>query len=117
MISFFRKKKRIEPRQVQVLNVDALTMTVAKWRSIPELVTAAQKVLSDPNVKAMLGVLRNDAPHNYAMILKGAQPMEYAERVGDIQGYLKCLNNLEAMATPLETHEMPEATFEPIEKE
>lgn len=113
ILDFFKRKKP----QVRVVLRQASTLTVAEWRGMPSLVTAAQKVFADPNFKAMVEVLRTDAPHNYGMIFKGAQPMEYAQRVGEIEGYLKCLNNLEAMALPLEVSEMPPATFEPPEKE
>ncbi len=113
--------KFLFPRPVEVRpeirTVVANDLTVKGWREIPALVTASQSLLANPNLKAMVEVLRNDAPHNYGMASKGAQPMEYAERVGLIQGYLMCINNLEAMAKPLEKNEMPEATFEPTEKE
>ena len=112
---FWKQPKPTE--QVRLKTVVANSLTVSKWREVPMLVTESQKLLSNPHMIGMLDVLRNDAPHNYGMITKGAQPMEYAERVGMIQGYLMCLNNLEALALPLEKHEMPEATFEPIEKE
>ncbi len=103
--------------EAEIRTVIANDLTVSQWRNIPALVTETQKILANPSFKAMLEVLKNDAPHNYGMATAGAQPMEYAKKLGENDGYLICLNNLEAMAKPLEKNEMPEATFEQPEKE
>ena len=76
------------------------------------MITETQKVFANQHFRMMIEVLRNDAPHNYGIVVKGSAPTDFVHRVGDIEGYLKCLNNLEAMAVPLLENEMPEATFE-----
>ncbi len=115
----FSKKKPVQQAkpEVKVVLVESSSLRVDDFRKIPALVTEAQKILASESFKVMLAVLRNDAPHNYGIIVKGSVPTDFVHRVGDIEGYLKCLNNLEAMAVPIEENEMPEPTFEPPETE
>ena len=100
---------------MKVVYREVSRLTVDEWRSDPELVRMAAKVLSEPAIRNMLDVLRNSHLARYGtpgMTMEGR-----AIHQAQIEGYNTALNNFEALAIELKKHVELESTFEPMEFE
>lgn len=116
MKKFILKLLGIKPT-THIVHVKATELTLAQWRKSPELVTQAQKIFNDGHLRAMIQILKTESPVNYVPANEGTNATQDLETLGDIRGYHRALNNLEAFALPSEENEPLVATFEPEAKE
>lgn len=105
MIRFFRffRKRALKPRLLhQSLSLD-------EWLASDARVDYARRLYRDPVFRALLSVLHNEAP----IPNEAARPEALAGQAMLVAGYMKCLNNLLAMAVPPPTTvEPPEVTYD-----
>lgn len=87
-------------------------MRLDEWQRSENLVTAATRVLSDPTMRVMLDVLRNESPVNFALPDQGVQATDRIAYQSKTEGYHLALNNLEAFAMLKTDAPLIEATFE-----
>lgn len=103
-------QRRRKPIRVAPVMRDANSISLQEWRTTDSLVIEAQRLFQINTFLAMVQVLRNESPLNYAVT-------ETAERaLGKIEGYQLCLNNLEAFPVPVIPQQHIESTFEPAEE-
>jgi len=96
-----------------VVHREVSRLTVDEWRSNPDLVKMALRVLSNPEVRTMMDTLRNSHIGRYTgtnMTMEGR-----AIHQAQTEGYNTALNNLEALAIELKLHVEIESTFEPMD--
>jgi hypothetical protein len=84
-------------------------MTIDEWRSNPDSVAAARKVLNDPMVRMMLDVCINSSPANEGILVSDLALR--AVHQAKTEGYHGFLNNLEAMAKPVQVSPILEPEF------
>lgn len=105
-------QKKYTPRRV-VGEISVFELNLEEWRKQPNLVDDARKLFETPTWKMIQQVLKNESPVNYQPINEGMNANKDLQTLGDIRGYHKALNNLEAFAKPSEESEPIEATFQP----
>jgi hypothetical protein len=86
-------------------------MTITQWRSDPEKVKLASKLLSDPVMLAMLDTLASRSIISVNPM--GVSPDDKATILGEAIGYRNCLDTIRSMGQVLPVHTEPEATFQP----
>ena len=100
------------PPVFQVVRRDPCRIRMEEWRSTPDLVKLAGAALSDPIMRQLVDVLRNE--HLANDCCPGLIPIEQrAILQARAEGYSICLNNLESLAVFQKPQEQLEATFEP----
>jgi hypothetical protein len=102
--------------RVKVITRDRTNLSLDEWRSDQALCNAAGKALLNPNIQAMLDVLRNSHPAYF--VHTGSISMEdRAVLQARSEGYTLALSNLEALAIHRKPPTEVEATFEPEQPE
>jgi hypothetical protein len=94
-MSFFKPK----PQEVKVvvLNREPTSLRVHEWRADKQLVSAASKLFTNPDLRLMLQTVENDHPAN--VVLPAEQSIEMrAILQARAEGYTMCLANLRALA-------------------
>lgn len=88
-------------------------MKLSDFRADKELVSAANRVLSDPVFKVMLDVLREEHPKNYR---KAGEEVSFfaSHKLGRIAGYDEFESNLLKMTEISKPQETLTATFAPV---
>lgn len=108
LFSFFQRRRA--PIRVAPVMREANSISLQEWRTNDSLIVEAQRLFQSNTFLAMVQVLKNESPLNYAVT-------ETAERaLGKIEGYQLCLNNLEAFPIPVVPQQHVESTFEPAEE-
>lgn len=105
MFQFWKKKKPLN------LTVNNSRLRLDEYRSEPALVSAAQRVLNDPDLRLMLQVLQNEHPC-WQVFVNSAEPHMRAANQSKGEGYTLSLSNLEAMGVPKKNAKPVEPTFE-----
>lgn len=106
----WQKSPPVAPPKIQVIGVEAVKLQLSDWQKDPALVTMAQKVFSDTNLKIMLQVIRNEHPAFQVLPKNFPNELRSAHQ-SQCEGYTMCLANLEAMATLKQLTEMPEPDY------
>lgn len=105
-----------------VIVVRSTSLRLAEWRRDPSLVRKAYELQQTALFAAMLAVLRNESPMNYALSFEASHDARIAH-ANQAAGYQLALNNIEAMAalvTPparIESEFKPEFTAAPFPAE
>lgn len=111
-------KRLLARREVRIVVVrrDPCRLTLAEWRSQTGMVKAAQLMLANADLRAMLDVLMNASPAHdvYAPDLPADVRSVILARA---EGYLLALNDLESLGRFQKPAEPLEETFEPPEPE
>jgi hypothetical protein len=70
------------------------------WRKQTDKLQAASKVLSDPDLQAMLATLELDHPSRQQFSVPDA--IQGMKMLGMIEGYQRCLDLFRSLATPVQ---------------
>lgn len=108
MFSFFRRPKQ----RVVVLNRDSSNITCDEYRSNGDLVTAARKVINDPDFRLMLDAVRNSHVGKYDLS-DNATIEQRAMVQAEAQGFNLAIRMLLKLAVPPEKPTELEPTWEP----
>lgn len=108
----FGKKTARQSRQLIVSQFSDLQFSLEEWRKHPKLVEDARKLFENPTWKLIEQVMRNESPVNQVPVNEGQNANKDLQTLGDIRGYHRALNILEAFSKPLEDAEPVESTFE-----
>ena len=82
---------------------------MADWKAKPEMVAQARQFLDSPQFRLILDVLDNEAPvHGMPT---ATTPHDGIRRLGQIEGYQMCLNNLLALGVRKVEMPMPKSEF------
>lgn len=109
-MGFFSRKPA--KTKIQVVSVQSTELRLDQWRSMPDLVLAAQRLRKDSTFRAIIDVLRTESPANYGLPLTGVSPEDRCHHASKIEGYNLALNNLESLCHVNPHTEPIEATFE-----
>ena len=92
-------------------------LRIEDWQANDNLVSKAAAVVSLPDFKLMLSVLRTESPSNYGLPQLGVSAEDRAAWQARTEGYHACLNNIEALAELKRQRTYIEPTYENTEKE
>lgn len=101
-------------QKLQVIQRLSSRVRLHEWRSSPDLVTSARKVLNDGTLQTMMDVLKNEHPFNTTLYNVSIE--ERAVVQARTEGYAMALANLEAMGVFQKPTEPIEATYEQNEE-
>lgn len=110
VLARLRKRPHVEVRY-QIVPRDICRMTMAEWRTSPDLVAVAVKALAEPSIRHMLDICRTEHLANYL----STQPMSIEDRAiisARAEGYCIALNNFESLGRFEAKREPLEETFE-----
>lgn len=117
LFDIFRKQpvappvpKRPEPA---IFRATGLDIRAEQWRSTPNLVSTAHRIVNDVGFIQMLEVLRTESPANLAFSDIEESLPSRAVQQAKTEGYNLALNLMLSLAKPLADAQMPEATYEP----
>lgn len=116
MLSLIRKLLNRHPVRYEVVRRDVTRLKPAEWRTNPTLVKIAKKFLDDPEFWMMLDCVRNEHPNQIAF-LKIVPLEERALHQARIEGFMMCLNTIEALGIPQKELEELQATYEPSDQD
>lgn len=113
---FLRDYHKSTNPNIDFVQLDPLNLRLVDWRKNGALTTKAGMVLKQQTMRAMLQVLKNETPANYAMAIAGTRTEDRAALQARIEGFHIAINMLESMDKPLTKAEPLVATFEPPEE-
>lgn len=107
-------QKLFPAAQVQIIYRESSTLTVAQWRTVPDMVKRAQAVLGLPDMKAMLDACKNSRVGLYAL---DGMPDITVRAIAQAQceGYAAALNDIYLLGQFKRPDEQLRETFEPLE--
>lgn len=105
----------VPPTKLVPVTIPAKEITLDKWRKDESMVVASMALAKHHTYVAQLGVLECEHPRYLALKLD-ASVQERAALQARSEGYQMCLNNLQAMSTPLKVNRPVTSTFEPETK-
>lgn len=112
----FTRQSALPPAQITPVYREVNTFTVGEWRSTPELVAQAAKVLSDPAVKMMLDTLKTN--HRGVFVCNGFVPLKVRATIqAQWEGYGMAIADLELLGSFQAPKPHLEETFSDPEKE
>lgn len=79
------------------------TLTLESWQRTEALVQAGKELLQNPTLKLVIAMLHNDSPAHRALPDFGVLPTDRANMQSRIEGYVLCLNSLEAIGDYIKT--------------
>ena len=98
------------PKKLTLIRRLSSRLRAFEWRSEQSLVTQAREIFNNPQFQAMLDVVKNESPHNFAY--GGVTLDERAVIQARIEGYQLCINNLESLGSFQKPKEEIEPTYE-----
>lgn len=114
---WYEKQIRSVPEStIEFIQLDPLQLRLVDWRKSGLLTTKAGMALKQQTIRAMIQVLKNETPANYAMAIAGTRTEDRAALQARIEGFHLAINMLESMDKPLTKQEPLVATFEPPEE-
>jgi len=97
--------------KVVIVKRDASRLTLQEWRSDPNLVRAAKKILDSSDFRIMLDIVRNENPVNQVFVGKVTME-ERGIHQAYCEGYSVALNTLERLAQSSREIELGDPTWE-----
>jgi hypothetical protein len=113
-LRFLRKWFPSPTQTIEVLRRNSTKLRLSEWRSDPNLVNEAGRLMATETFKCMMDVVITESPPSFS--LPFGTPMEdraAAQCRGE--GYMMALANFEAMGKGQRPHEPLMPTFEPEE--
>lgn len=100
-----------KPKKPLNLTVNNSRLRLEEYRSEPALVSAAQRVLNDPDLRLMIQVLQNEHPC-WQVFVANAEPHTRSAHQSKGEGYTLSLSNMESMGVPKKNATRVEPTYE-----
>jgi len=102
------------PQVIEVVRRSSVKLRLAEWRSDPNLVNDAARIVGSESFQCMLDVLKNESPANLCLPLDAT--MEARSNLQcRIEGYAMALANIEAMAKVQKQYDTLVPEFAPEE--
>jgi hypothetical protein len=116
MLSLIRRLFKLDQVRYVIVKRDITRLKPDEWRTNPTLVRLAKKFLDDPQFWMLLDCVRNEHPNKLAFF-QSVPLEERALHQARIEGFMMCLNTIEALGTPQREREELQATYEPPDQD